>query len=157
MINNLSFFLITDGNNYVNKSSYVVSAFTNKCIYQNIGTAKTALTRSINWLNSSYLSEENKIQDSYSQHTMSSITGINVRDYNDTKTSDAILVNLLDCGQKVSIGTVMEIAWARAFQIPVVIVMEEDNIHQHAMLSFGNIIVPTLEEGLQAIIQILKH
>jgi hypothetical protein len=50
----------------------------------------------------------------------------------------------------------MEIAWARAFQIPVVIVMEEDNIHQHAMLSFGNIIVPTLEEGLQAIIQILK-
>jgi hypothetical protein len=60
MINNLSFFLITDGNNYVNKSSYVVSAFTNKCIYQNIGTAKTALTRSINWLNSSYLSEENK-------------------------------------------------------------------------------------------------
>jgi nucleoside 2-deoxyribosyltransferase len=103
-----------------------------------------------------YLSEENKIQDSYSQHTMSSITGINVRDYNDTKTSDAILVNLLDSGQRVSIGTVMEIAWARAFQIPVVIVMEEDNIHQHAMLSFGNIIVPTLEEGLQAIIQILK-
>src|ERR1051326_6167244 len=63
-----------------------------------------------------YLSKEEKIKDSYSDHTMSSITGINVRDYNDCKTADAVLVNFLDCGDRVSIGTVMEIAWARAFQ-----------------------------------------
>lgn len=102
-----------------------------------------------------YLSNEDRVKDSYSDHTMSSINGINVRDYNDVKTSDTILVNLLRCGSRVSIGTVMEIAWARAFQIPVVIVMEKGNVHEHGMLTFGNIVVPTLEEGIHAVVQIL--
>jgi len=102
-----------------------------------------------------YLSKEDMIQDSYSDYTMSSITGINVRDFNDCKTADAILVNLLGA-KRVSIGTVMEIAWGRAYQIPVVLVMEKDNIHSHGMLEFGNIIAPNLDEGVEAIIQILK-
>ena len=102
-----------------------------------------------------YLSKEDEIADSYSDHTMSSINGINVRDFNDTKTADAILVNFLGCGNRVSIGTVMEIAWARAFQIPIVIIMEEDNIHRHGMLTFGNIVVPTIAEGVSAIKQLL--
>jgi len=84
-----------------------------------------------------------------------SIVGINVRDYNDCKTSDAILVNLLPA-TKVSIGTVMEIAWARAFQIPVVIVMNEENVHRHGMLMHGNIVVDNLDEGVASIIQLLK-
>lgn len=103
-----------------------------------------------------YLTKEQEIQDSYSDYTMSSITGINVRDYNDCKTSNAVLVNFLGSGSKVSIGTVMEIAWARAFQIPIVIVMEKDNIHNHGMLTFGNIIVRSLEEGINAIHQLLN-
>src|SRR4051812_12682585 len=41
--------------------------------------------------------------------------GITTRDYNDVKRSDVIVVNLLGA-QKVSIGTVMEIAWAKALQ-----------------------------------------
>jgi hypothetical protein len=102
-----------------------------------------------------YLSAEDKIKDSYSDYTMSSITGINVRDYNDVKTASAVLVNFLDCGTRVSIGTVMEIAWARAMQIPIVIVMEEGNVHEHGMLTFGNIVVPTLSEGISAIRQLL--
>jgi nucleoside 2-deoxyribosyltransferase len=102
-----------------------------------------------------YLSQEEKIQDSYSDFTMSSINGINVRDYNDVKTADAILVNFLDCGTRVSIGTVMEIAWARVMQIPIVIVMEKGNVHDHGMLTFGNIVVSTLHEGISAIRQIL--
>ena len=103
----------------------------------------------------SYLSKEEMIKDSYSDFTMASITGINVRDYNDCKTADAILVNLLG-SKKVSIGTVMEIAWGRAFQIPVVLVMEKGNIHEHGMLEFGNIIAPDLNEGVEAIVQILN-
>lgn len=101
-----------------------------------------------------YLSKEDKIADSYSDHTMCSISGINVRDYNDVKTSDALLINFLKC-TSISIGTVMEIAWARAFQIPVVIIMESDNLHTHGMLTYGNIIVKTQEEGISAIIQLL--
>jgi nucleoside 2-deoxyribosyltransferase len=87
--------------------------------------------------------------------TIQSIVGINVRDYNDVKTSDAILVNLLNA-EKVSIGTVMEIAWARAFQVPTVIVMEKGNIHNHGMLTYGNIITDNLDEGIMTIIQLLK-
>lgn len=102
-----------------------------------------------------YLSKEEKIQDSYSDFTMSSITGINVRDYNDVKTADAVLVNFLGCGSRVSIGTVMEIAWARCMQIPIVIVMEKDNVHEHGMLTFGNIVVSTMQEGIDAISQLL--
>ena len=98
-----------------------------------------------------YLSKEEKLQDSYSDHTMSSITGINVRDFNDCRTADAVLVNFLGA-KRVSIGTCMEIAWARAFQIPCVIVMEKDNLHEHGMLTFGNIVVPTLDDGILAII-----
>ena len=102
-----------------------------------------------------YLSKEDKVKDSYADHTMSSINGINVRDFNDCKTSAVILVNFLGCGSRVSIGTVMEIAWGRAFQIPIIIVMEPGNVHEHGMLTFGNIVVPTLDEALQAAVQII--
>lgn len=101
-----------------------------------------------------YLSEEDKLADSYEDKTMSSIVGINVRDFNDCKTCDALLVNFLGA-DRVSIGTVMEIAWGRALQKPIVIIMDEENIHNHGMLTFGNIIVRSFDEGLRAIIQIL--
>ena len=105
--------------------------------------------------NKAYLSVEDKMKDSYSDYVMSSVNGINVRDYNDCKTSAAIFVNFLGCGTKVSIGTVMEIAWGRAFQIPVVIVMDENNVHKHSMLTFGNIVVNSVEEGVDVITQLL--
>jgi len=101
-----------------------------------------------------YLSDEDKLADSYNDRTMSSVVGINVRDFNDCKTCDALFVNFLGA-DRVSIGTVMEIAWARAFQKPIVIVIDEGNIHNHGMLTFGNILVSSFDEGLRAIIQIL--
>ena len=66
--------------------------------------------------------------------------GIMTRDYHDCTTSDVVLVNLLDA-KKVSIGTVMEIAWAYAHNIPVVVVMEaregdkRNNLHDHGMIN----------------------
>jgi nucleoside 2-deoxyribosyltransferase len=102
-----------------------------------------------------YLSKEEEIADAYSDHTMSSITGINIRDYNDTKTAGAILVNFLGA-KKVSIGTVMEVAWAKAHNIPVVLVMEKTgNVHEHGMLTYNCIRVVTLRDGLECIKQLL--
>lgn len=122
-------------------------------------TRKTLWESSISGLSpmrgKSYLSKEERVADSYADHTMASINGINVRDFNDVKRSDAVLVNFIGC-TRVSIGTVMEIAWARAMQKPVVIVMDKDNMHDHSMLTFGNIVVPTLDEGVEAIKQILS-
>lgn len=105
----------------------------------------------------SYHSKEEKDEPGFNDRTMSSINGIYIRDYNDVKTSDAILVNFLECGNRVSIGTVMEIAWAKSLQIPVVIVMEKENIHDHGMLTFGTIIVDNLEDGIDAIKQIILN
>ncbi|RDJ35327.1 MAG: hypothetical protein DWQ19_10965 [Crenarchaeota archaeon] len=100
-----------------------------------------------------YLEDVEKIADSYDHsagqgfgvikqtsvshlsHVMSCMRGITTRDFNDCRRSDVIVVNLLGA-EKVSIGTVMEIAWAKAFNIPLVLIMEEKgNVHEHAMVN----------------------
>ena len=95
------------------------------------------------------------IEMAYEDSPLASNKGINTRDYNDVRRADAIFVNFLGA-EKVSIGTVMEIAWARAFSIPVVCVMEKDNIHQHSMLNYAcGYILGTLEEGVAVLEAIL--
>mgnify|MGYP001573957807 CR=1 FL=1 len=94
-----------------------------------------------------YLSQEKHIADSYGT-ALSSQKGITCRDRMDVMRSDLVLVNLLDA-QKVSIGTVMEIAWADAWRKPLVIVMGEHNMHWHAMIrEVAGFIVPTLDEAI---------
>jgi nucleoside 2-deoxyribosyltransferase len=86
----------------------------------------------------------------YSQpeNPITSSKGITRRDMNDTTRSSAVLANLSKT-DKVSIGTVMELAWAYKEQIPLVVVMEKENVHQHAMvLECATYIVPTLAEGI---------
>ncbi len=80
--------------------------------------------------------------------------GINARDYNDVRKADLIFVNMLGA-KRVSIGTVMEVAWARAFDKPVILIMEDEgNVHDHWMFKFPcGFIVPTIKEG----IEIAKH
>lgn len=95
-----------------------------------------------------YLKDEVSIKDTYDAKNLASVNvpdisraaimsnqrAIYSRDYNDVITSQAIIVNLLNT-TKVSIGTVMEIAWADQARIPVILVMEEKgNIHEHSML-----------------------
>lgn len=76
------------------------------------------------------------IEDVHDYDYLASYKGINCRDYWDVQRCDVVFVNLLGA-KKVSIGTVMEIAWARAFDKPVICVMEIDNIHRHSMLEFA--------------------
>lgn len=103
-----------------------------------------------------HLAKENKIADSYEKDYLASARGINCRDYWDVQRCSIVFVNFLGA-TKVSIGTVMEIAWARAFNKPVICVMEEDNVHQHSMLGFAcGYIVPTLEIGLEILEALLS-
>lgn len=91
------------------------------------------------------------ILDTYEENPLTSYKGINQRDYFDVKRSDAIFVNVLGA-KTVSIGTVMEVAWARAFEIPVILVMEPGNIHTHSMFTFPcGFIVDTLEKGIEVL------
>lgn len=86
---------------------------------------------------------------SFEDSTLASTKGINTRDYFDVQRCDALLVNMLGA-TRVSIGTVMEIAWARAFNKPVVLCMEKKgNVHDHAMLNYAcGYIVDSLEEAI---------
>lgn len=57
------------------------------------------------------------------------------RDFLDTKRADIILINLLGA-QRVSIGTVLEIAWGFAMHKPLVVAMEpEGNPHDHCLVN----------------------
>ncbi len=81
-----------------------------------------------------YLLNVTTIEDSYESSVMSSQRGIYARDKYDCHRCDVVIVNLLGA-TKVSIGSVMEIAWAAQNNTPVILVMEDKgNIHEHSML-----------------------
>jgi len=95
-----------------------------------------------------YLEGTKNIAASYEKIVLSSARGITTRDYNDCKRCDILVANLLGA-DTISIGTVMEIAWAKSFQIPVVAIMEpEGNVHEHPMITECiGFRVETLEEA----------
>lgn len=73
---------------------------------------------------------------------------IMTRDFYDTINCDAVFVNLLRT-TRVSIGTVMEIAWAFERRKPIILCMELENIHDHPMIRASSpYIVPDLDSGI---------
>ena len=105
-----------------------------------------------------YLKNESSIQADYEHlNPMSTARGLTTRDRNDVRTCDLLFAYLLDA-QKVSIGTVIEIAWADAYRIPTILVMNDDNIHNHPMIreSVGYII-PYLPEAIELAIHFLNR
>ena len=69
----------------------------------------------------------------YTQHVMATKKGIVCRDRNDVMTCDAMVANFVGY-DRVSIGTCIEFGWADAFRKPIVMIIEEGNLHNHAML-----------------------
>jgi nucleoside 2-deoxyribosyltransferase len=83
--------------------------------------------------------------------------GIMTRDFNDVRLCDAMLVNLLDL-EKPSLGTIMELAWAYAFQKPAVVAIEKTgNPHDGHPMIFEAIPfrVESLEEAIDSVAIIL--
>lgn len=82
---------------------------------------------------------------------------INRRDYNDCVRSQVVLVNLV--GMKhLSIGTIMEVAWAYQKQIPIVCVCEADGPQNHPMMKDSiTHEVFTLDEGIAAAKELLSE
>jgi nucleoside 2-deoxyribosyltransferase len=74
----------------------------------------------------------------------------------DVMRCDMILVNFLGAS-KVSIGSVMEIGWADAWRKPIIVVMEKDNVHSHAMIrEVAGYIVSNLDEAIKIVIAVLS-
>lgn len=146
---------------------YLAGAITG-CSYQGATAWREAATRLLARHNitafspmrsKEYLSQEKEIAVSYSlpEYYMSQPKHLFNRDKNDVRTSDALLVNLLGA-ERVSIGTMFEIAWAHILNIPSVVVMEGDNIHMHPFVTeAASFVVPTLEMGYEVIIKLLTN
>ena len=102
----------------------------------------------------SYLSSEEAIADFYST-PLSCAKGIITRDRWDVMRCHVLLVNVLGA-TKVSIGTMMELAWADAYRKPVVLVMEkEGNPHDHAFVrEIAGFWLPTLDEAIKIVNQL---
>jgi len=111
-----------------------------------------------------YLKELDNISGSFQDWPLSTQRGIYARDRFDCHRVNLVLANLLqeNCGvdedgkAKVSIGTVMEIAWAAQNNTPTVLVMEKGNVHHHPMLEEAcPFIVDNLYEALRIVEAIL--
>lgn len=123
-----------------------------------------------------YLKNETKIDGSpgayQRMHPLSAPKGICTRDRWDVKRSDVVLMNLLGA-QQVSIGTMVEVGWADAYRVPIVLAIEpaeyevrgdrvghatdvvtkkSTNPHHHAMVAeLAGFQVPSLEEAVQVV------
>ncbi|MHC4188392.1 MAG: hypothetical protein ACYSUB_01730 [Planctomycetota bacterium] len=95
-----------------------------------------------------YLAQETSIDDVEYETPLSCPKGVYTRDRWDSLRCDLMIANLLG-SKKVSIGTMMEWAWADSQGTPIIMVMEEDNIHNHLLVRGGpGYRVDTLDEAV---------
>lgn len=82
---------------------------------------------------------------------------INRRDYFDCVRSQCLLVNFQGM-KELSIGTIMEIAWAYQKQIHIVCVCEPGGPQNHPMLEDSiTHVVDTMDEGIAAVKELLSE
>lgn len=94
--------------------------------------------------------------DADAEWALSSASGFTSRDHGDCMNADIVLANF-EGATTVSIGTVLECAWAHAYRKQLIAVMEEGNPHWHAMIrEIAGYVVPTLGHGLNIIPAILN-
>lgn len=84
------------------------------------------------------------------QHVLTTPQGILARDKFDVLRSDLLFVNFLGA-ERVSIGSIYEIAWSHLHHKPVLICMEEDvNPHDHAFVrQTAAFVCGSLDEGVE--------
>lgn len=107
-----------------------------------------------------YLENEPAILDCYdhvSDWPLSKGKAFTNRDRDDVMTSDLIIANFTEA-ETVSIGTVIECAWADAFRKMLIIVRDPNNhLHDHAMLNeISAFHVETMEQALAIVPPILN-
>lgn len=83
---------------------------------------------------------------------------IRTRDHFDVKNADLLFAYLPRemNERRPSWGSAIEIGWASAYQKPVVLVTDDEGLAKHPLI-LGSVgwIVPTLEEGIEAVLSVL--
>jgi Nucleoside 2-deoxyribosyltransferase. len=96
-----------------------------------------------------YLAATKTIDHHSYDHILSSSSAITTRDKYDCTHADAILAMFPKDAPAVSVGTIMELGWASANNIPIIVVSDDPRIVDHGMVKgVAGWIVPTLDEGI---------
>lgn len=74
------------------------------------------------------------IEGGYRDHPFAGERAIITRDRFDVTSADVILMNLLPMGDRISIGTFIELGWADACRTPVVMVRSSECKSHHPMV-----------------------
>ena len=102
-----------------------------------------------------YVTKERVLKDAYPEHLLSTPQGTITRDRYDVYRCDALFVNFLN-SDRVSIGTIMEIGWADARRIPIILVMEACNVHDHAFVrQAAGFITANLDEAIATAVEVV--
>jgi hypothetical protein len=102
-----------------------------------------------------YVADERVLKDTYPEHLLSTPQGTITRDRYDVSRCDALFVNVLKA-DRISIGTIMEMAWADAWRIPIILAMEEGNVHDHAFVrQVAAFIAGDLDEAIQTAVDVV--
>jgi len=84
----------------------------------------------------------------YEHHPLATDQAIFYRDRWMVGMVDVILADLSHSGKRVSIGTMFELAWGNLLHKQVIVVLPEDNIHDHAFVKqAATIIFRNIEEA----------
>jgi len=71
--------------------------------------------------------------------------------------SDIILVDFTECENIVSIGSCMELAWGDELKKHTIVVMDKNNIHQHAfILECADLVFETMTDAYNYLIDLTK-
>lgn len=104
------------------------------------------------------LQDQGVLESAYtSTNPVLSPMGIVTRDFFDVSRADVILANFIGA-QRVSIGSMFELAWAYQTRKPVVVAMEPGNVHTHPFVeqAAGGFLAPTLEQAIATLIQVVR-
>lgn len=97
------------------------------------------------------------IEGAYPDHPFAGERAIITRDRFDVMSCDVILMNLLPMGDRVSIGTFIELGWADANRKPVVMVRSPDCKSHHPMVDqLVGFDVQSLEDAIHTIAILLN-
>lgn len=100
--------------------------------------------------NTEILEGEEALEQEYSAWLWTQARAIVHRSLYDVRRSDAILANFLGAQQR-SMGSIVELAVAYERHIPIVVVMEQGNPHDHIFIrEMATVVVDDLDSGIEA-------
>lgn len=95
--------------------------------------------------------EHQVLKYSYESDVANTIKSIVARDRYYIAKSDCLFCNFTNATSP-SFGSVIEIAWADTLRIPVMVIMEKDNLHKHPfLLELASWVVDDLETGINIV------